>query len=76
MEMGLTQCGEPAGDGPVDFIHDDDDDEVDDGGGGLDSGPDVGPRYSRGAHVQCRLDADPVQDDPEDYCKRHEDLKV
>jgi len=71
----LTQCVEPAGDGTVDFIHDDDDDEIDDGSGGLDRGSDVGPRYRVVAHVQGRLDANPVQNDPEDYGKRHKDLK-
>lgn len=71
----LTQRGEPAGDGAVDLVQDDDDDEVDDGGGGLDCGSDVGARCGVGAHVQCRFDTDPVQDDPEDYGKGHSDLE-
>lgn len=72
--MCLTQSGEPAGDGGVDFIQDDDDDEVDDGSSGFDGGSNVGPCCRVGAHVQCCLNANPVQDDPEDYGKRHSDL--
>lgn len=71
----LTQSGKPAGDGSIDLIHDDDDHQVDDGGGGLDRGSDVGARCGVGAHVQSRLDGDPVQDDPEYYGKSHTDLQ-
>lgn len=74
--MRLTQCGEPAGDDSVDFVQDDDDNEVDDGSGGFDSGSDVGPCCRVGAHVQCCLYANPVQDDSKDYGKCHSDLKV
>lgn len=71
----LTQGGEPAGDCSVDLVQDDDDDEVDDGGGGLHRGSDVGARCWVGADVERGLDADPVQDDPEDDGKGGSDLR-
>lgn len=70
----LTQGGEPPGYGSVDLIQDDDDDEVDDGGGGFHRGPYVGACCRVGADVERCLDADPIQDDPEDYGKGCSDL--
>lgn len=71
----LTQYGEPASDGGIDFIEDDDDDEVDDGSCGFDGGSDVGPGRRVAAYVQRRLDADPVQDNPEDDGEGHRYLE-
>lgn len=70
-----TKLGEPAGDDGVDFVQNNDGDEIDDGGGGFDSGPDVGARRRVRAHVQQRLNGDPIQDDAEDDGKRHRDLE-
>lgn len=70
----LTQCGEPSSYRGIDFIQDDDDDQVKNGGSSFDCSSDVRACGRVRAHVQCGLNADPVQDDSKDYSKSHSDL--